>query len=611
MNRIPVGVTSMHENKSQAAAKASPVLSVWQPKAVRRADGLIPVVVGVTGHRNPDPSQCAELESRVSEFLSRMAKLAPNSPIVLLTPLARGCDRIAARAALSFRDANPGRPIEILSPLPMPLDDYRRDFAGDPADAAEFEALFAKVDGWYELPGPDAQPGVAAGSVLAGPNRDLRYRRLGLYVALQSQVVIAMWDGTRSGKVGGTSEVVDFCLGRLPSETDCGIPFRCSMPLLTPSDQTPVACIPTRRESGAPPADEAWSMDFDSCLRQAEAAIRAIDDLNARITDMPLPTWVSRVIADPEAPRVQAPWRCMARRFIRLDALAADQKRRQMRGAKVIPLLAALGIMAFQWYGSIGLDRFRDHAWISLVAYLLLIAAAVREWLAMTKRHRVEWTFVHARAIAEAMRVQLAWTGSGVPGNAPDLYLARRFSDVRQLRVLLRAAVLESGIVIAYGGTSGGVSRGEDWIKEQVEYFSPKSRGMMRRRSHVSWWTLVLKVLKVVVFVLSLLLLAGSIPGMLDSGPFLAGQESLLCFVVACALAVTVGVSYWQHVTLDREDLEDAARMRDVFGNAARALEERAGDPRHVLHVLGREALDEQAEWFANHRERLRMPDMG
>ncbi len=403
-------------------------------------------------------------------------------------------------------------------------------------------------------------------------------------------------------------------VSRLPTETDCGIPFRCSMPLLTPSDQTPVACIPTRRESGAPPADEAWSMDFDSCLRQATAALLAIDDLNARITVVPLPSWVSRVIADPDAPRVQAPWGCMTRRFIRLDALAADQKRRQMLGAKVIPLLATLGIMAFQWYGSIGLDRFRDYAWISLVAYLLLIVAAVLVWLAMTKRHRVEWTFVHARAIAEAMRVQLAWTGSGVPGNAPDLYLARRSSDVRQLRIILRAAVIESGIVIAYGGTSGGVTCGEEWIKEQVAYFSPKSKGMMRRRSHVFWWTVVVKVLKIVVFVLSAILLASSIvssiPGMRDSS-LLTGQESLLCFVVACALAVTVGVSYWQHATLDREDLEDAARMRDVFGNAARALSGRAVDPRHVLHVLGREALDEQAEWFANHRERLRMPDMG
>lgn len=419
-----------------------------------------------------------------------------------------------------------------------------------------------------------------------------------------------MWDGTRSGKVGGTSEVVDFCLGRLPSGIDCGIPFRCSTPLLAPSDETPVACIPTRRESGPRPAGEARSMDFDACLRQAAAAIRAIDDLNDRIAFIPRPTGVSAVTSDPDDPRVLGPWRCMARRFIRLDALAVDKKRRQMLGAKVIPLLAALGIVSFQWYGSIGLDHFRTQAWISLVAYVVLIGAAVLMWVAMTKRHRVEWTFVHARALAEAMRVQLAWTGSGIPGNAPDLYLARRSSDVRQLRVILRAAVLESGIVVGHGWTAGGVSRGAHWIKEQVDYFSPESVRMGKRRSSVTRWSIALTVLRSLVIVLSALLLVYSIPGMLDSGS-LAGQESLLCFVVACALAVTVGVSYWQHVTLDREDLEEAARMRDVFGNASRALAERAVDPRHVLRELGREALDEQAEWFANHRNRLRMPDVG
>jgi protein-S-isoprenylcysteine O-methyltransferase Ste14 len=351
-------------------------------------------------------------------------------------------------------------------------------------------------------------------------------------------------------------------------------------------------------------------MDFDSCLREAAPAIRAVDDLNAQMAIVQLPDWQSAVIADPDNAAVLAPWRCMARRFTRLDALAGIKKRRQLLGAKVIPLLAALGIVAFQWYGSIGLDRYRPHAWISLVAYVLLVFSAVLVWLAMTKRHRVEWTFVHARALAEAMRVQLAWTGSGVPGNAPDLYLARRSSDVRQLRVLLRAAVLESGIVVALGGTSGSVSRGADWIKEQVDYFSPQSRGMQRRSSHLSAWDSVIKALKVLVIVLSALLLVDSIPGILDSGP-LAGQESLFCFVVACALAVTVGVSYWQHVTLDREDLEVAARMRNVYGNAGRAMQDGAVDPRQVLRALGKEALDEQAEWFANHRERLRMPDVG
>ena len=55
----------MTASSARTETTAESVLSDWQPRAFRRADGLIPVVVGVTGHRNPDPSQCAELESDV------------------------------------------------------------------------------------------------------------------------------------------------------------------------------------------------------------------------------------------------------------------------------------------------------------------------------------------------------------------------------------------------------------------------------------------------------------------------------------------------------------------------------------------------------------------
>lgn len=582
-----------------------------QSYARTRSDGLIPIVVGVTGHRNPEEGQQAALEAQVVQFLGRIARIAPNSPIVMLSPLARGCDRIAARAALSFRQAHPDRSIEILVPLPLPLDDYRRDFVGDPADAQEFEELLARVDGCFVLPGPDGDPGFGHGSVPLGPERDIRYRRLGLYVALQSQLVIAMWDGSRTGKVGGTSEVVDFCLGRRPSGADCGIPFRIGVPILAPHDETPVACVPTLREGGEPPTDESRSMGIDACIHEAEGSLRSIDDLNVQLRRVTPVDRGCAMLADPEDPRVRGPWRCLTIRFRRLDALAARKKKVQMCGAVVIPALAALGVVAFQWFGSVGgMEVFRPFAWISLAAYVTLILVAAAVWAAMTKRHRVEWMFVHARALAEAMRVQIAWTGSGIGGIAPDLYLARRSSDVRQLRVLLRAAILESGIVCALGGVAGDASRGVAWVAEQESYFDAASPGMQRRKIQDVRWSRIVKGLRALVAVLSLALLAISLPWAPGLGS-LAGSESWLCFIVGCALAATVAVSYWQGVTLDREDLEVAERMRHVFRSASRLLQNGAVDPTGVLRAAGKEALDEHAEWFARHRERLRLPDVG
>ena len=584
--------------------------SVMQSVGMSRSDGLIPLVVGVTGHRNPDEAKRAWLQAQCEEFLSRIARAAPHSPIVVLTPLARGCDRIAARAALAFKESCPARSIEIFAPLPLPLDDYCRDFGGDPADAAEFHELLAKVDLWYSLPGPDEHEGGVPDPVPPGHERDLRYRRLGMYLALQSQVMVAMWDGVHAGKVGGTADVVDFCLGARSPGMDCGVPFRCGAPLLAPIDKTPLMCIPTPREGGPAPTDQASRMGIEACLGEAAAAIRAIDDLNAQIARVTPNGPRAAALPDPDEPGATGPWRSMKIRFMRLDALAGRKKRAQMQGAKVIPLLAALGIASFQWFGSLGLERFRPYAWISLLAYLICIAAAAVVWRAMTRHHRTEWTFVHARALTEAMRVQLAWTGSGIPEMAPDLFLARRSSEVSQLRVILRAAVLECGPVAASGGAFRQMTTGTAWVTQQEAYFDGSSPGMRRRQSQVAIWSRVLTGLRVCVVLLSLLLLFDSIPGALDSG-LLAGQEAVLCFVVACALAVTVAVAYWQHVTLDREDLEVASRMRHVFARASRLLAEGAADPREVLRAAGREALDEHAEWFSRHQERLRVPDVG
>jgi hypothetical protein len=72
-----------------------------------------------------------------------------------------------------------------------------------------------------------------------------------------------------------------------------------------------------------------------------------------------------------------------------------------------------------------------------------------------------------------------------------------------------------------------------------------------------------------------------------------------------------VAFGYWQEVVLDREDLDAARRMHGVFDRARRYLADGTSDGREILRALGREALDEHAEWFARHRDRLRLPDAG
>ena len=55
--------------------------------------GLVPIVIGVTGHRFLRDRDTEKLEDKVGGIFSRLRKDFPHSPLILLTPLAEGAGR--------------------------------------------------------------------------------------------------------------------------------------------------------------------------------------------------------------------------------------------------------------------------------------------------------------------------------------------------------------------------------------------------------------------------------------------------------------------------------------------------------------------------------------
>jgi hypothetical protein len=574
------------------------------------ADGLLPLIIGITGHRNPDPSGVSALELEIERMLRVLDEAAPHTPFVLLTPLATGCDRVAARVALRFKRALPGQRIEVVGVFPFAINDYRQDFLGDARDAGEFEELLSKVDSWFELPRWEHAEVDERGFVSHPEHRDLHYRRLGLFVALQSQVMIAMWDGVRNNKVGGTAEVVDFCDGKRPRELNCGVPFRSRLMLLAPPDRTPVCCIPTRREGAPPPQPESISRASEGVPRRTIDDLCDLDALNVRLARTPAPGWHSSVFDVPVSTAVARRWASAQARFERLDSLASQSKKAYLMGAKSVAVLGALGIASFQWFSSFA-EGYPRHAWIALALYAAFLLAAAALWWFHARHRRTEWMFVHARALAEALRVQIAWTGSGISEVAPDLYFARRHAEVRFLREQLRAATLDCVIVAAGGGTGAGNSIGVNWIAEQSAYFRFDGRQMSPRVRSERWQNACARALKAAVFCLSLLLAAFATWEAVGAKGTVEATAGYGCFIVGVALATVVAFNYWREVVLDGEDLEAASRMHGVYERASELLRPDSSHSNEVLRAMGKEALDEHAEWFARHRDRLRLPDAG
>src|SRR5439155_13897621 len=143
-----------------------------------------PLLVGVTGHRVL--AEIEKIEAGIEEALRCLEAGYPGRPLLLITSLAEGADRLAARRVLLRRG---GR---LIVPLPLPVDEYLRDFSA--ASGEEFQRLLATAEETVALP-PAA-------------NRDAAYEAAGKYVVDRCEALIAVWDGQPAQGRGGTGEMV-------------------------------------------------------------------------------------------------------------------------------------------------------------------------------------------------------------------------------------------------------------------------------------------------------------------------------------------------------------------------------------------------------------------
>lgn len=173
--------------------------------------------VGITGARDlaADGATLAQIEAEVARALAAIetavaaAALQPQArrvyrtaadgtvrPILrMVSPLAEGADRLAARLALADG-------WELECPLPFPPDEYIRDF---PETASEFAGLLAQADGRVL-----ALDGAAADPLDSAFARHNAYRAVGRTVVRHCDLVLALWNGKPGRGIGGTSEILGF-----------------------------------------------------------------------------------------------------------------------------------------------------------------------------------------------------------------------------------------------------------------------------------------------------------------------------------------------------------------------------------------------------------------
>ena len=446
--------------------------------------GLIPLVLGVTGHRHLRPDDVPRLEGAVRDLLAAIRRAYPSTPLLLITPLAEGADRLVARVALQAG-------AELVVPLPLRREDYAKDF---PETVAEFDGLLDHEGTVRRIELPEVPRFDADEPLPPQAARELQYALVGLYVARHSQILIALWDGAGSPETGGTAQIVQYRrtgrfhgseavaqnLERAPS------PFGLTTTPLDPPESGPVYHIITPRADrpspdnpfagrwlvpeGTPsdqPTGDRLPASLAERLRLAEAFNAAAAGLARR---EPRTIEASeRQLHDGGPEDVPSQLVGLRRAFAMADALSMRYQRETYTALWVLYVLVLLAVVCFEIYAH--LFPPEDPRIVAfLLAYLGVIGIA--DLLYLFLRHRQSQNrFQDYRALAEGIRVQFYWRLAGLPHSGADHYLRKQRDELVWIRDALRAWGVRAAV--PEGDARPLATR---WIQDQREYFTRATR---------------------------------------------------------------------------------------------------------------------------------------
>jgi hypothetical protein len=564
----------------------------------------VPLVVGVTSHRNMAASEIGPIRQRVRDFFAQLRIEFPDLPLVVLSALAEGGDQMVAHEALAVG-------ARLIAPLPLPPKSYADDFT-DAASRAAFADLCRRAE-VLQLP---SLPGASAASTAApGEARNRQYAQAGVFVASHSHILLALWDGRESDLLGGTAQVVRYHLngimpGLIERRRDGQTP-------LDSGDESVVFHIACSRAEGdgvlqpplqpLQPLQARWITEKNS--RAADAGMPA--EFHALFERMQEFNLDKKRYADDI--RIQAMHSgddagdgadgdVLDESFAVADWLAMHFQKRVLLTLRSIHILAALTGIAFICYSDLPTDL--PYQFDGIYVFIVLFGAGA---LLARLAHRHNWhrKYVDYRALAEGLRVQRWWRRAGIAATsssafAHDNFMQKQDIELGWIRNVMRAASMQT-VDDAEVPEAALATVIREWIGApagggQLDYYTRKTE----HRSRMHRMTLGLA--------------RGCLWAGISIGVFLAlfqsrlGPDNTTLLVTAMGVLAIVAAARESYAYRkgDKELIKQYRYMRSIFANARKLLDTRqdAASQREILRSLGDAALAEHSEWALMHRER-------
>lgn len=514
---------------------------------------------------------------------------------LVLSELAEGGDQLVAQEALAVG-------ARLMAPLPLPRDMYVDDFA-DPSARADFDVLCHQAE-IVLLPKLMAQPRHAIGS--PGLARDRQYAKAGVYIASHCHILLAIWDGKTTGRLGGTAQIVDYHLtGTLPGPINRR---RDTRHVLAGGDESllyHIVCSRARADgapaAGLQPLQAGWrSADIPGIRKELPPEFRLMFAHMAEF-NADCRKYADQIDATPAPAHAVSSnaTETIDRTFQAADWLAMHFQKRVLLAMRVAYTLAALMGIAFTFYAHLPAQDY--------LIYLFLLLFASGGFVAILARRR-GWhrKYLDYRALAEGLRIQSCWRRAGISASADhefahDNFLQKQNIELGWIRNVMRAAglyppTLQTEVTPAVLADVIAEWVGESGKSGQLHYYECKTversglHHVTEMVGSISLWGGVLISVFLAVFALAL-----------------SPETKVLLVMIMALLSIAAAVrEAYSYRKADKELIRQYRFMQRIFSGARAALD-RTSDPvkqREILLSLGDAALTEHAEWTLMQRER-------
>lgn len=549
---------------------------------------MIPIIVGVTGHRDIPPQDEPKLRDALHTKLQELKNKYLHSPLYLLSGLAQGSDQLAAEVALDVG-------YKLVATLPMPQALYEEDF-NTPELLDRFNRLIAKADQVLVCPLENS----------TNISRDQRYLALGRYIACHAQIVIALWDGVSEqiapdGQLkvltGGTADVVRLCRGNAPADT---------VDILVQPDSARVEHLWVRREKQNSLGNEiiehpvgSWAEPADKQEKQVNSRIdnmlNAIDQFNdygKKVPDDAIAESKKWLLSGNPPASVTTIVALSIEAYSLADAAARARQNERAKVVKSISFLTIAAILCQQIYSG------PDMQWQWFAAYTGFAALALWVFIYFFRgRHKREEQYLDWRSLAEGLRVQFFWRAAGVDDSVADHYLTGDRDELEWIRQAVRNMAIGAP---AIDDPAAMQWVREAWLKDQKDYFEKKTPENFS--NHVRFNRLT-QGFFFTAFVLITLTLPAHLQGMSDAVLNALNLASAMSFIMA-AMLKTYAEQMAYEEQYNRYQVMGTLFKRALDHYDALMKEGNIEGAKLVLLKIGQEALAENAGWLRLHRQR-------